>query len=545
MNKLIENTLDIISRINPGRCGYLLEINSTRFKVLKIWGAPEKDFDLVNDYLFNQHLAGGINCNTVQLSGLFLNNSYGSHFIKEIINDKQRKLAIYILLFSTSENQFSEEFEKNINSIIPLLNNQVKQFFIRNDQNNPETHTVPGKESELLLAVNGLPENWEENFVRLIEITRDVIFILDKAGKFILINKAGEDLLEYPLSNIKGKHFCEFVDQEDSAKINELLKDALLKDEVVNFKVSLITNYEKAIPLEMSCKVIRKEEEVLGLFGTAHNVIELKTYELELKKLKPKILEAHRLLKLERSRLLQKRSLIDELNRLKQEFVSNISHEFRTPLASIIGFSETIESDPDLPPEMKKEFNKVILNEGKRLAKLINSILNLSKYEREGIALVKSNFDAIALIREAAEVNSDFAKHKNIEMNIETFVDKIMIEADKEHLFRAINALLNNAIKFTNDFGRVKIIINNLFREIEIIISDTGIGIPDKDLPYIFQRFYRASRPGADVPGTGVGLVFVKQVVDLHKGLITVQSDIDNGTTFMVKLPKTSKIEKN
>jgi two-component system sensor histidine kinase ResE len=104
---------------------------------------------------------------------------------------------------------------------------------------------------------------------------------------------------------------------------------------------------------------------------------------------------------------------------------------------------------------------------------------------------------------------------------------------------------LNNAIKFTNDFGRVKIIVNNSSREIEIIISDTGIGIPDKDLPYIFQRFYRASRPGADVPGTGVGLVFVKQVVDLHKGLITVQSDVDNGTTFMVKLPKTSKIEKN
>ena len=105
--------------------------------------------------------------------------------------------------------------------------------------------------------------------------------------------------------------------------------------------------------------------------------------------------------------------------------------------------------------------------------------------------------------------------------------------------------MVNNAIKFTDEHGRVKIIVNNLFREVEIIISDTGIGIPEKDLTYIFQRFYRVSRPGTNIPGTGVGLVFVKQIVDLHKGLINVQSDVGSGTTFMVKLPKTSKIEKN
>jgi two-component system phosphate regulon sensor histidine kinase PhoR len=139
----------------------------------------------------------------------------------------------------------------------------------------------------------------------------------------------------------------------------------------------------------------------------------------------------------------------------------------------------------------------------------------------------------------------DFAAQKNVVLAFDKPNEKITIEADRERLFQAVSALVNNAIKFTNEFGRVKIIVNNLFRELEIVVSDTGIGIPEKDLPYVFQRFYRVSRPGSDIPGTGVGLVFVKQIVDLHKGLITVQSDVGSGTTFMVKLPKTSKIENN
>jgi signal transduction histidine kinase len=101
-----------------------------------------------------------------------------------------------------------------------------------------------------------------------------------------------------------------------------------------------------------------------------------------------------------------------------------------------------------------------------------------------------------------------------------------------------IARLVNNAIKFTNPKGRVKVIAKNLFKEMEIIISDTGIGIPEGDIPFIFQKFYRVSRPGTEIPGTGLGLVFVKQIIDLHKGFITVQSEVGKGTTFAIKLPK-------
>ncbi|MCW9096658.1 MAG: ATP-binding protein, partial [Ignavibacteriaceae bacterium] len=123
--------------------------------------------------------------------------------------------------------------------------------------------------------------------------------------------------------------------------------------------------------------------------------------------------------------------------------------------------------------------------------------------------------------------------------------EEIVIEADRENLYQVISALLNNAIRFTGEFGRVKIIVNNLYNEVEIIVSDTGIGIPERDQPYLFQRFFRVSRRMSEMPSIGVGLVFVKQIIDSHKGLITVQSEVGSGTTFVVKLPKRSKIEKN
>jgi signal transduction histidine kinase len=193
---------------------------------------------------------------------------------------------------------------------------------------------------------------------------------------------------------------------------------------------------------------------------------------------------------------------------------------------------------------MKKEFNNVILNEGKRLAKLINDVLDLTKVEGGKIVLKKISFDVFKLLEDTIASQRDYADRKNITITFEQTAGELIIDADREKLFQAIDSLINNAVKFTNEYGRIKIICSSQFREVEIIISDTGIGIPEKDLPYIFQKFYRVSRPGTELPGTGVGLVFVKQVVDLHKGLITVLSESGNGTTFVLKLPKSSKIDK-
>jgi two-component system phosphate regulon sensor histidine kinase PhoR len=300
---------------------------------------------------------------------------------------------------------------------------------------------------------------------------------------------------------------------------------------------------DKLASFEVTGRTITRDGEVIGMLGIGNDISRMKKYEDELIKLKPKLIESQRLISLERARLWQQSSLIEELDRLKSEFVSNISHEFRTPLASIIGFSETIVSDPDLPEEMKSEFNKVILDEGKRLAKLINDVLDISSIEGGKIILNKINFDLLEMLKEVVERNRESAIKKRITLEFEHPKELILIDADKEKITQLFEALINNAIKFTNEDGRVKVLVNNLFKEVEIIISDTGIGIPEKDLPYIFQKFYRVSRPGTEIPGTGIGLVFVKQMIDIHKGLISVQSEIGNGTTFVVKFLKSLKVK--
>jgi len=229
--------------------------------------------------------------------------------------------------------------------------------------------------------------------------------------------------------------------------------------------------------------------------------------------------------------------VLEELNRLKNEFVSNISHELRTPLASIIGFSETIDSDASMPDEMKKEFNKIILEEAKRLANLINDVLDISKIEGGKIVLNKTEFDINEVLIKCIEKARTAGAAKHITFSIDVPEEKNLVHADEERITQLFENLLANAVKFNLEGGRVSVLAQNLFREYEVIISDTGVGIPAKDLPFIFQKFYRVSRPGTEIPGTGLGLALVKQIVDHHKGLITLQSEENKGTTLIIKLP--------
>ena len=171
-----------------------------------------------------------------------------------------------------------------------------------------------------------------------------------------------------------------------------------------------------------------KAGKIIGMIASARNITKEKNYEEELKKIRPKLTETERLVHIERKRTKEHTSLIDELNRLKSEFISNLSHEFRTPLASIIGFSETIESDPDLPPEMKKEFNHVILNEGKRLAKLINEVLDISSVEDGSLVLVRTEFDVVEILQSIIDSQKEFSEETGID--VEPKVDSQIFHLD-------------------------------------------------------------------------------------------------------------------
>lgn len=385
-----------------------------------------------------------------------------------------------------------------------------------------------------------LLEQSEERFRTLFETAEDLIFILDNEGKFVSVNSNGALKLDYSPKEMVGIHFLKFIDENDKVSIAKSFQEVLRSNKITTFESTFVSKYGRSVVFEINGRSTKQSGNIAGMLGIGRNVTQRRTYEEKMKELNNKLIEANRLISIERDRAKQQLTILEELNRLKNEFVSNISHELRTPLASIIGFSETIASDPEMPEEMKKEFNSIILSEGKRLAKLINDILDLSKIERGQIELTKVDFDINKVLKEVVESNNPLAKKKDIHLSYQIPEEEIIIFADKDRIQQVFNGLINNAIKFTDKGGRIKLIAQNFKTEIEIIVSDTGIGIPEKDIPHIFEKFYRVNRPGTEIPGTGLGLVLVKQIVDLHKGFITVQSEEEKGTTFVVKFPTSS-----
>lgn len=381
--------------------------------------------------------------------------------------------------------------------------------------------------------------DWKGLFLGLFDIARELFFVLDENGSIITINQFGASSLDYTTQELKGKHFMDLIDPFYTQLVNASINLALKNDDSF-FEASLVNKFEKVNRYQISIRTIKKDEIVIGLLGVGKDVTMQRKLENELIDLKPKLVEAERLISLERARSSHQKMMLEELNKMKSEFVSNISHELRTPLASIVGFSETIASDPNMPVEMRNEFNLIILNEGKRLAKLINDVLDLSRMETGRIAINKSKMDIVKLIHRLINNNRDLIDSRNLILTLEAPYDEIVIEADEERLLQALDSIMENSIKFSKEGGRIKVILNNLYREVEIVISDTGIGIPEKDLPYLFQKFYRVNRPDSDISGAGMGLVFVKQIVDLHKGLINIQSEPNKGTSVLIKLLKSN-----
>lgn len=384
-------------------------------------------------------------------------------------------------------------------------------------------------------------EKSEERFRLLIETAEDLIFTLNSYGYFVSVNTRGARTLGYSPDELIGKHFLEFVDEENKADLAIVFQQILSQDELISFEVQFVDKFEKVLTFEINARNLKTNNEISGLIGIGRDVSDRIKDEKKLKDLNAKLIEANRMISIEQDRAKQQITVLEELNRLKNEFISNVSHELRTPLASIVGFAETIVSDDDLPREMVEEFSGIILSEGKRLARLINDILDFSNLETDKDALEKTEFDIILVLKELAAKWRKISESEGITFSTEIPEAEVIIKADKERISNSISNLLSNAVKFTNKGGRVTLMARDFLKEVEVIVSDTGIGIPKEDLSKLFQKFSKVGRTGTQIPGAGFGLAMVKQIIDLHDGLVKVSSELNKGSTFIIKLPKSSR----
>ncbi|MCW8850758.1 MAG: PAS domain-containing sensor histidine kinase [Melioribacteraceae bacterium] len=390
-------------------------------------------------------------------------------------------------------------------------------------------------------------ENNEENLLEkrdyfhlLSESSNELIFTLDQYGVYTYLNKYGLNQLKYSGDEIYGRHFFEFINENYKPIVGEAFQKLVVENKEVQFEAELIPKVSIEQNYSITIIPIIINGELDHLLGIGKNVSERNIEKKRNEELIAKLKEANRINAIEKDRAKQQISVLSELNTLKNEFISNVSHELRTPLASIIGFAEAIGDDKNLTIERAKEFNEIILTESKRLAKLINDVIDFSELENEKQHLIKSSLNIVDLLNETIESFKSECSDKNIILTSKVPESEIIIYADAERLKKALSYIFSNAVKFTNENGRITLIAQEFLKEVEVVISDTGIGISDQKIPLLFDKFSKVKRSGNNLPGAGFGLVTVKQIIDLHKGLIRVKSEVDKGTSFIIKLPKYS-----
>lgn len=219
----------------------------------------------------------------------------------------------------------------------------------------------------------------------------------------------------------------------------------------------------------------------------------------------------------------------------RQKFISDISHEFQTPLTSIQGFANILKEE-DLPKEQRVKYANIILYNSKRLSSLAKNMLQLTLLDREEIELELTNYSLVEQMNRVISTQENQAMEKNIEIVFEMPKKEIFIEGDEQRLEQVWTNIISNAIKYTNEGGLITITMKKNSKDIEMSIEDTGIGMSKEVVSHIFERFYREDK-ARNVEGNGLGLAIVKSIVDLHHGKIDILSQVDVGTNFIVRLP--------
>ncbi|USG65769.1 cell wall metabolism sensor histidine kinase WalK [Brevibacillus ruminantium] len=228
------------------------------------------------------------------------------------------------------------------------------------------------------------------------------------------------------------------------------------------------------------------------------------------------------------------------LDQQRKEFVANVSHELRTPLTTVKSYVEALLDGAVDDPELSHRFLKVTMSETERMIRLVNDLLQLSRFDSQGIHLRYLETDANQLLRYAVNRFSLFGEQQGVQLRLETVENLPPVYVDKDAINQVLDNLLSNAVKYTPEGGSVVVTaqVNRHLKRLSISIADTGIGIPQRDLKRIFERFYRVDKARSrGQGGTGLGLAIARELVQAHGAEIEIDSDLNEGTTVTFWLP--------
>jgi signal transduction histidine kinase len=221
---------------------------------------------------------------------------------------------------------------------------------------------------------------------------------------------------------------------------------------------------------------------------------------------------------------------------IRRDFVTAASHELKTPVASIQAAAETLSHALDEDPEAAHRFVRHLIRDSERLSRIVRDLLDLSRLESERASFEHIRLDTVA--REELDRISE--RIRDAALSLEVEASPVTINGSGQDLALLVSNLIDNAVRYTAPGGRIRVEISARNGDARISVTDSGIGIPARDLPRIFERFYRVDRARSrDTGGTGLGLAIVKHVAEQHGGHVEAESELGRGSTFVVTLPRT------
>jgi two-component system phosphate regulon sensor histidine kinase PhoR len=352
---------------------------------------------------------------------------------------------------------------------------------------------------------NRLLEKQKRNIEAIIYSIRDAVIVIDEFEKLLLANEAAGELFNFDFRNSRCTSVRELIDAGDSDFVDFLLNATAGGGRATRRQIQFSRQGRcRDFDCIVSC-AYDEQQQACGVVAVLHDI----TRE-------------------------------QEISRMKNDFVSHVSHELKTPLASITAYSEMLVDGEADDEQTKKEFYSVIQNQAQRLNRLIEDILNTSRIESGLVKIDKKPVSLAILIEEQMQMIKGYAEEKSIEVVGQKPIVFDQVYVDRDMISQVIVNLLSNAVKYTPSGGSVKIEteVDEIETVVRVSVTDTGVGIPEDEIEHVFEKFYRVGANKGQAKGTGLGLNLVKQIVEnVHGGRVFVRSKVDMGSTFGFELP--------
>lgn len=372
-------------------------------------------------------------------------------------------------------------------------------------QGSPELTDMTNSINDLSEVIRLTHENLEQETKRLTSILAymtDGVLATNRRGQIIMVNEMAAKQLNVNPDEVLNTSILDLLSLGDDYDLRSLIT------EVPELTIDSQDENGEYLSLRVRFALIRRESGFIsGLVAVLHDTTEQ-----------------------------------DKEERERRLFVSNVSHELRTPLTSVKSYLEALD-DGALSEPVAPDFVKVSLNETNRMMRMVTDLLSLSRIDNETsqLDIELTNFTAFItfILNRFDKIKSQAQEDtKKYELIREYPITPIWVEIDTDKMTQVIDNILNNAIKYSPDGGKIKVGMKTTDAQLIISISDEGLGIPKKDLPRIFDRFYRVDKARSRAQGgTGLGLAIAKEIVKQHKGFIWAKSEYGKGSTFTIVLP--------